>query len=474
VNSIVWQNRSFYFGPVPGGLQNPGDPAGPTYGLIITPASQAGTTPCGAWRCWDLGVLGASGSLDPQYSVLTSTAGYAGNNVDTEPSFVAEYLNGPRNPNILVNENGGTATILVPAAFDEGGNFIRPIFGPLTLHQASGAAFGNHHVTSGVGGQALNAQFGGLANVPGTLLFDIDADPRPGQPSAGEPHRGADQLAAPQPSSVSVGDGTITEGNSGTTLMTFTVSLSAPSASSIDLRYTTTNGTAIGGAAACAPAPGQCDYVTIPAATVLAFSPGQVSQDVAVSIKGDAMYEGNQAFNLVVTLAPGETDATIADGTAVGTIVDDDPTPSLSINSPAAVQEPNVPVNSGGTAPISFTITLTGGHEQASSVVWSTQNGTAQAPSVPFGPGTSTDYLPVPGTPLQTGSTTVSFAPTTAPSQTANAVVQIRRNSAGDAPSETFLVNLGVGKALGAPVTVAPVNAVISAGQGTGTITNRP
>ena len=216
---------------------------------------------------------------------------------------MAEYLNGPRNPNILVNEGAATATILVPAAFDEGGNFIRPMFGPLHAGSANGLSFGNHHVTDGVGGQELNALFGGLSDVPGTLLFDIDAEARPGQPSdAGIPHRGADQVPAPQPSAVSVADATITEGNSGTA-MTFTVSLSAPSSNPIDLQYTTTNGTAIGGASACSPAPNQCDYVSIPAGTAFSFSPVRCRR-TSPSPSGDTMYERSQTFNLVVTLAP--------------------------------------------------------------------------------------------------------------------------------------------------------------------------
>jgi hypothetical protein len=210
--------------------------------------------------------------------------------------------------------------------------------------------------------------------------------------------------------------------------------------------------------------------VTIPS-TAATFNPGETVLTVNVTVKGDTMYEGNQTFNFNVALAAGETDATLGDGLAIGTIADDDPVPTLSINSPAAVQEPNVTVNSSSTTPIVFTITLTGAHEQASSVVWSTQNGTAQGG---LNLGTTTDYIPVPPFLLQTGSSTADFVATTAASQTATAAVQIRRNSAGDVPSETFFVNLGVAKLLSIPYNVAPTNAVISVGQGVGTITNRP
>jgi hypothetical protein len=211
-NSIVWENRSFYFGELTNGVQNPGDPAH-SYGLINSPLG-GGRTACTepastSWTCWDLGVLGAAGSLGPQYSVLTSTSGYAASNNSTPPAFVAQYVNGARKPTILVGEQVATATILVPAAFDEGGNFIRPRFGPLSLTRrpddpqiaVTGLFWGNYHVTAGgASGQNLSGAssiFGNNSNnVPGALLTDFDGEARP---NAG-PHRGADQkLSAPAP-----------------------------------------------------------------------------------------------------------------------------------------------------------------------------------------------------------------------------------------------------------------------------------
>ena len=201
-NSILWENRSFYFGEVPGGIQNPGDPAH-TYGLINSPAGTGRTAceePAGtAWTCWDLGVVGAAGSLQPQFSVLTSTAGYAASNVSTPPAFVAQYVNVARKATALVGE-AASATILVPAAFDEGGNFIRPQFGPLSLTRrpddpqiaTSGLFWANYHVTAGgAGGQNLNLLFA-PGSVPGAVQLDFDAEARPNF----GPHRGADQKEA--------------------------------------------------------------------------------------------------------------------------------------------------------------------------------------------------------------------------------------------------------------------------------------
>lgn len=187
-NAIVWQNRSYYVGLVTGGVQVPAAPApAPTFGLIRN----------AAMPFWDLGVLGAAAgsTLNPIYSVLTSTAGYAASNIATEPTFLAAYFNGPRNPNIIAPEL--TIGIQTPAAFDEGGNFIRPIFGPLTLEHPAGppffgGRFGDYHLrTAGTIGLGLIPLFGGDAtSVPSALATDIDAQQRP----PATPHRGSDQV----------------------------------------------------------------------------------------------------------------------------------------------------------------------------------------------------------------------------------------------------------------------------------------
>ncbi len=194
VNSIVWQNRSFFFGQLPGGVQIPGDPnpAPVTYGLIANPTT----------AYWDLGVLGAVGSLNPLSSVLTSATGYDATNSSAPPSFVAFYANGSPNPAEVDGSpdpaivSPEQTSILTPIAFDEGGTFIRPMFGPLTLQDpADQEFFGNYHVTVGEPGQDVPLN-GGRA----PLLFDIDGQARPslGAPATQivAPDRGADEKTA--------------------------------------------------------------------------------------------------------------------------------------------------------------------------------------------------------------------------------------------------------------------------------------
>lgn len=195
VNSIVWQNRSFFFGPVAGGIVNPQDPNPTAYGLIPRGTGNA--------QYWDLGVLGApaTATLAPTFSVLTNLDAANGtnggsNNVTTTPSFASAYTNGDRRTRLDLVEIENR--ILTPIALDEGGNFIRPYYGPLTLHNpATGALYGNYRLINAAG---MNGQFlegvGGiyptLAAVPLSLTADAEGDPRVPR-TAVTPHRGADQ-----------------------------------------------------------------------------------------------------------------------------------------------------------------------------------------------------------------------------------------------------------------------------------------
>ncbi|HJP65666.1 MAG TPA: Calx-beta domain-containing protein, partial [Actinomycetota bacterium] len=101
----------------------------------------------------------------------------------------------------------------------------------------------------------------------------------------------------------------VTEADGTTTkTMTFTVSLNHAGTASVTVHYATVNGTAM--------APG--DY-TAKSAT-LTFTAGQVSKTFTVTIKGDNLVEGTETFTVELDTP---TNATIGDGTGVGTILDD-------------------------------------------------------------------------------------------------------------------------------------------------------
>jgi hypothetical protein len=116
------------------------------------------------------------------------------------------------------------------------------------------------------------------------------------------------QVTIKQPPSLSINDAQVTEGDSGTTEMVFTINLSSASTDVVTLDYSTANGTA-----------NDRDYVA--KAGSLSFDPGQTQQTVRVPITGDLMVEGDETFMVNVT---GVVNAVVQDGQAVGTIVDND------------------------------------------------------------------------------------------------------------------------------------------------------
>src|SRR6185312_8769918 len=107
----------------------------------------------------------------------------------------------------------------------------------------------------------------------------------------------------------SINDVTVQEGNSGTTTGVFTVSLSRASSQTVTAIYSTADGSASAGS----------DYMST--SGTVTFNPGETSKTITVTIFGDTVVEGNESFFVNLTSA---TNATIADGQGIGTIVDDD------------------------------------------------------------------------------------------------------------------------------------------------------
>jgi len=112
---------------------------------------------------------------------------------------------------------------------------------------------------------------------------------------------------------LSIADVSVTEGSSGTRTATFTISLDHASSTAASYDVATANMTAIAGS----------DYVasslvgqTIPA--------GSTSKAFSVTIVGDTMVEPTETFRVDVSHVVG---ATVARGSAVGTIVNDDMSP---------------------------------------------------------------------------------------------------------------------------------------------------
>jgi hypothetical protein len=113
---------------------------------------------------------------------------------------------------------------------------------------------------------------------------------------------------------ISIGDQSQAEGNAGTSSFDFAVTLSNPSDQTITVHYTTTDGTATQ----------PSDYSS--AGGTVTFMPGATSETVSASVNGDATFEGDETFTVNLD---SPTNSTIADGTGLGTLQNDDSQPMV-------------------------------------------------------------------------------------------------------------------------------------------------
>jgi arylsulfatase A-like enzyme len=114
----------------------------------------------------------------------------------------------------------------------------------------------------------------------------------------------------PQPA-LRVDDAGVVEGNSGTPRMRFVINLSAKSGQTVAVSYETADGTALA----------RKDYRQT--SGVVQINSGKVTTTISVPVVSDTLPEADETFFLILSNAVA---ADIADGTAVGTIVNDDPT----------------------------------------------------------------------------------------------------------------------------------------------------
>ena len=205
------------------------------------------------------------------------------------------------------------------------------------------------------------------ANVPQAGPPGRDTDQLLVQYTAGEPRTeyiiaSANFLPPPPPEIwIAINDVAVTEGNTGTTTATFTLTRSGKTTGTSSVKYSTVNGSATAGS----------DYVAKPLTTVT-FAAGETTKTIAVTINGDTVDEPNETFSVLLS-AP--TGATVSDASGTGTIVDNDAPTHLAIND-VSVAEGN-----SGTRSATLTITRSGNTTIASSVKYSTVNGSATAGS---------------------------------------------------------------------------------------------
>jgi hypothetical protein len=205
------------------------------------------------------------------------------------------------------------------------------------------------------------------------------------------------------PPVLSINDVTQNEGNAGTTIFTFTVSLSAPAkAGGVTFDIATEDATASAGS----------DYVarsltsqTIPA--------GSSTYTFDVTVNGDTIFEPTETFNVNVANVTG---ATVGDALGIGTITNDDAQPTITI-ADAALTEGNA-----GTSLMTFTVTLSGASQSTISVSYATADSSATVADA--------DY--------DSASNTLNFAPGDT-SKSFTVTIHGDTKAEGD---EMFLVNL--------------------------------
>src|SRR5262249_5420465 len=172
------------------------------------------------------------------------------------------------------------------------------------------------------------------------------------------------------------------EGNAGTTRFTFYVGLSSASAQPVSVNYTTADGSGVVGN----------DYYS-PSRT-LTFAPGQTLLAVTVDVIGDRLPEANETF-FVNLSSP--TNATIADGQGVATILDDEPRISISDVSKSEGRK-------GKTTLFTFTVSLSSAYDQPVTMSFRTVNGTAttsdgdytaRTGTLTFAPGETTKTITI-------------------------------------------------------------------------------
>ena len=230
--------------------------------------------------------------------------------------------------------------------------------------------------------------------------------------------------AAPPSGSLSIDSVSHNEGNAGTTDYTFTVTRSGGSFGAVTADYAFANVTT-----------DASDFTVAPINGTVSFADGETSKTITVSVAGDAVYEANETFSVTLSNATGG--ATLGTTVGTGTIVNDDPLPTLSIS------DPTVTEGDAGTVLLTYTVTSSSPAPAGGiSFNIATADGTATV--------ADSDYVAhsVTGATIAAGDTTYTFT------------VTVNGDTNAEA-NETVLVNLS-----------SPTNATIADAQGVGHINN--
>lgn len=218
-------------------------------------------------------------------------------------------------------------------------------------------------------------------------------------------------------------DPSVAEGDAGTQLVTFTVTLTPASSQTVTVHYSTQDNSATAA---------DNDYVAL-TDTLLTFNPTETTKNITVTINGDTKFETNEQFFFNINTP---SNANISDNQGIGTITNDDPTPTLNVTNNPTVTEGNA-----GTTLATFNVTLSNPSYQNVTVHYSTQDNSATT--------ANNDYVAI-------ADTLLTFLP----GETSKNIDVTVNGDTNLEPTEQFFFNINT-----------PLGANISDNQGIGTIT---
>jgi hypothetical protein len=218
---------------------------------------------------------------------------------------------------------------------------------------------------------------------------------------------------------LAIDDTAITEGDDGSLIATFNVTLSAASSQTVSVSFYSADKDAVKA----------LDYQ----ATLgrLTFAPGVTSQTISIRVNGDSLDEFDEQFRMILAFP---LNAGLADAEGVATILDNDPPPTISIS------DMSLPEGDSGTHAGVFTVSLSKPSGKPISVDFATSDGTAAS---------GTDYVGSAGN--------VNFAA----GEIAKTIGVAVNGDTANEPDETFFVTL-----------TNPQNVVVARGQASGLIIN--
>ena len=248
-----------------------------------------------------------------------------------------------------------------------------------------------------------------------------------------------------------LGNARVFEGNSGTTTLNMPITFIGTLTSDVHLNLSAVpaSGTgfhpATGSTASCGTGIDFTSFSNVP----FTISANTTTFNVPVTICGDTTIESDEQIFLLASSVTGGAFCTADSCASIGTIVNDDGPPAVSINS-ISVSEPAL---AGSSKTASFTVSLNHPFSQNVSVHFATRDGTATG-VCSLNKVCSRDYV------ATSGTVTVPASTSTVTNLTATIPVTIKGDGISE-PDQTFFMDLS---------SPSPTGVTILAGTGQATI----